>query len=258
MTTLKHLMNHLPVTLPLSLAICALFAGPLASHAQTAKPKTSKHASFKPENFERLAVIVKPIKQQNSRTRGFGYQQEPELGQVERLIEQSFLRTLIGGGYTLVSRGDLDAAMKEKGLDQANMTDEKRAQEAGKLLHVSTLMIVTVDSFKTTLVQLPANPATTSAPQYVQGSNRRVPGFGGGDYSQNGVRQVFQVLASVSARLVKIDDNMVMWTGDHTVSQNLATEEQGSIVLASVAEAIAMSFPPLTPPASSPKKATMP
>jgi hypothetical protein len=241
------------------MVLILLLAAAVSTSAQTtAKPKTSKHASFKPENFERLAVIVKPIKQQNARTRGFAYQQQdPEAGQMERLIEQNFLRVLIDKGYTLVSRGDLDAAMKEKGLDQANMTDEKRAQEAGKLLHVSTLMIVTVDGFKTTLVQLPATPSTASAPQYVPGSNRRVPGFGG-DYSQGGARQVFQVVASVSARLVKIDDNMVMWTGDLTFSQNLATEEQGSILLGSVAESIAMSFPPLTPPPSTVKKTTTP
>jgi hypothetical protein len=133
------------------MALVLLLAAAVSAFAQ-GKPKTSKHASFKPENFERLAVIVKPIKQDHSRTRGFGFQQqqETEPGQVERMIEQSFLRVLIASGYTLVSRGDLDAAMKEKGLDQANMTDEKRNQEAGKLLHVSTLLIVTVDSFKTT------------------------------------------------------------------------------------------------------------
>jgi hypothetical protein len=84
-----------------------------------------------------------------------------------------------------------------------------------------------------------------------------VPVFGG-DYSQGGGRQAFQVVASVSARLVKIDDNMVMWTGDHTVSHTLATQEQDSLILASVAEAIAMSFPPLTPPASTLKKTATP
>jgi hypothetical protein len=49
-----------------------------------------------------------------------------------------------------------------------------------------------------------------------------------------------------------------MWTGDHTVSQLLGTQEQDSLVLASVAEAIAMCFPPLTSPASTLKKATTP
>jgi hypothetical protein len=255
MKTPKRLMNHFPTTLPLSLVICALFAAPLASHAQSGKPKTSKHASFKPENFERLAVIVKPIKQERSRTR-FGNQQETEPGQVERMIEQSFLRVLMDGGYTLVSRGDLDAAMKEKGLDQANMTDEKRNQEAGKLLHVSTLMIVTVDSFKTTPVQLPASAAATSYPNGNTGG-RRPMSFPSESGSRSGGQQAFQVVASLSARLVKIDDNMVMWTGDHTVTQNLATEEQASIVLGYIAEAIATSFPPMTPPASQ-KKTTTP
>ncbi len=249
-------MKHFPLCLPLSLTICALFTWPHASHAQSAKPKTSKHASFKPENFERLAVIVKPIKQERARTR-FAERQEEGQGQVERLIEQNFLRVLMGGGYTLVSRGDLDAAMKEKGLDQANMTDEKRNQEAGKLLHVSCLLIVTVDSFKTTPVQLPASAAATSYPNANSGG-RRPSSFPSEGLSRNSGAQAFQVVASVSARLVKIADNMVMWTGDHTVSQMVVTQEQDSIVLGSIAEAIALTFPPLTTPASALKKTAAP
>jgi hypothetical protein len=203
-------------------------------------PKTSQHASFKPEHFERLAVIVKPIQTQG---RSFGASNRPEQGQLERMVEQEFLRVLIGDGYTLVSRADLDAAMKEKGLDQAHLTDEKLAAEAGKLLHVSALVIVSVDAFK------------TSSPQ--RGGDA---GFGGMAGNRNQQQPLMQVVASVSARLVKIDDNMVMWTGDFTVIRQVLNQDQDSIVLASVAEAIAKTFPPLTPPAPAPapKKPTTP
>src|SRR5258708_2636196 len=108
------------------------YAGPVGT------PKTSQHESFKPQNFERLAVIVKPIQVQqgfNPMT-GMGGGLGGTRGgqsQLDRLVEQRFMRVLLGDGYTLVSRADLDAAMKEKGLDEANLTDDKLTEEAGKI-----------------------------------------------------------------------------------------------------------------------------
>ena len=190
--------------------------------AQTGyKPKTSQHASFNPANFERLAVIVKPIEQQRFYMGG----QRGQQTQTERMMEQQFLRTLVADGYTLVSRADLDAAMVEKGLDQAHMTDEKYTEEAGKLLHVSALLVVSIDAFKTT-------PLRT----------QRTPGYN----AYAGGQQYYQVVASVAARLVKIDDNMVLWTGDLTVDQNINTQDEDSIVLQAMAVALAKSFPAFT------------
>lgn len=231
---------------------------PCAAAPKPLQPKTSQHASFKPEKFERVAIIVKPITKTERATFRYGSAAPTDAqGQIERLIEQNFMRVLIGGGYTLVSRGDLDAAMKEKGLDQANLTDEERDQQAGKLLHVSSLLIVTVDNFKTTGLQASA-PAAPSYSSYSGGNSSRSrsrmfsspPSY---SYSSRAnTQQYFQVLATVSARLVKIDDNMVVWTGDLTVNQTLATQDQDAVVLANVAEAIAKTFPPLTPPATNP------
>jgi hypothetical protein len=187
--------------------------------------KTSQHPSFKPENFERLAVIVKPIQAQSSRT-GFGglgmaTSRGHQQSQLERLVEQGFMRTLLAHGYTLVSRMDLDAAMVEKGLDQAKLTDEKLSEEAAKLLHVSALLIVSVDAFNVTPMQRQGN---------------RVSGFGG-------QQQYFQLVVSVGARLVKINDNMVMWTGDMTVDRAIASQDQDSVALGAMAEAIGSAFP---------------
>ena len=189
-------------------------------------PKTSQHASFDPKSFERLAVIVKPIHQPDRGLRYGRTQQQPSQGQSERLIEQGFLRMILGKGYTVVSRADLDAIMKEKGLDQANMTDEKLTEEAGKLLHVTAIMVVSVDALKT-------------SPYAQQAANRAF-----GAPKPNAV-QYFQLVASVSARLVKIQDNMVLWTGDLTVNQTVLNEDQDSVILASVSEAIAAALPPL-------------
>jgi hypothetical protein len=180
--------------------------------AQTGyKPKTSQHASFNPANFERLAVIVKPIEQQQ---RFYMGGQRGQQTQTERMMEQQFLRTLVADGYTLVSRADLDAAMVEKGLDQAHMTDEKYTEEAGKLLHVSALLVVSIDAFKTT-------PLRT----------QRTPGYN----AYANTQQYYQ-----------IDDNMVLWTGDLTVDQNINTQDEDSIVLQAMAVALAKSFPAFT------------
>jgi len=136
--------------------------------------------------------------------------------------KQGFLRTLLAHGYTLVSRMDLDAAMVEKGLDQAKLTDEKLSEEAAKLLHVSALLIVSVDAFNVTPMQRQVN---------------RVSGAMGQQ------QQYFKLVASVGARLVKINDNMVMWTGDMTVDRAIASQDQDSVVLGTIAEAIGSAFP---------------
>jgi hypothetical protein len=86
-----------------------------AAHAQIAPPKTSKHASFKPADYERIAVIVKAVQAQNQMRYGhFGNGNDTQ-GNLERLVEQAFVRELVAHGYTLVSRMDLDAAAKEQG-----------------------------------------------------------------------------------------------------------------------------------------------
>jgi hypothetical protein len=125
---------------PLLLAICAASFAALAG-----PPKATTHKSFKPEEFASIAVIVKPIQGQ-SHGFGMGRQMQTQ-SSLERLVEQNFMRVLMKNGYTLVSRTDLDAAMVEKGLDQAKMTDESYSEAAAKLLHVSALMVVSVDAF---------------------------------------------------------------------------------------------------------------
>ena len=206
-------------------------------HAAGIVPKTSQHASFKPADFERVAVIVKPMQQQgdglNMMTGLRIGQARPrrEQTQLERLVEQRFMRVLLNDGYTLVGRTDLDAAMKEKGLDEANLTDEKLTQEAGKFLHVSAIMVVSVDDFKITPMQRVVKLSTPGA-------------FGGGGQQ---TATYYQVVASVSARLVKIDDNMVMWTGDLSQTQAFASQDVDGSVLGSMSESVANCFPSLKP-----------
>ena len=107
-----------PIKLPLiMLATLGLLAGLPSVAAPAQDVKTSQHATFKPRNFERLAVIVKPIDEQSGRggmgMGGFGMapRQSHHQSQLERLVEQGFMRNLLAHGYTLVSRTDLDAAM---------------------------------------------------------------------------------------------------------------------------------------------------
>ena len=200
--------------------------------AQSFKPKTSQHESFKAQDYERLAVIVKPFDRTTAGSYGGaigargGKQTQSQL---ERQVEQAFLRVLLSKGYTLVSRADLDAALKEQGLDQAGLTDEKLGQEASKILHVPALMVVSVEDFKTSPVQGRGGPARA----------------GGGLGVNNGM-PTYSVTAAASARLIKIDNNQVMWTGDLSVSRDIPNQDQNAAILAAVAEAIADAFPPFS------------
>jgi hypothetical protein len=223
-------MNRITKRIPLALLLAA--STMIANAMPVTTPKISKHDSFKPEDFQRLAVIVKPIQPSGlnplTGLNGGISRGRREQSQLDRLVEQRFMRVLLGEGYTLVSRADLDAAMKEKGLDEANLTDEKLTQEAGKILHVAAIMVVSVDDFKTT----PMQRVVTNAK----------PGFFGGAQTAT----YFQVVASISARLVKIQDNMVMWTGDLSLNQAYGTQDVDGMVLGSMSETIATAFPPLT------------
>ena len=220
----KIIQCSFPVIITICFATC--LAG--AHAAPVSGVKTSQHESFKPRDFERLAVIVKPLQSQGHFGGGMSMSRGRQQSQTDRLIEQGFMRVLMAHGYTLVSRTDLDSAMQEKGLDDAHMTDEKLTEEAGKLLHVSALMIVSVDDFNVT------------QSRQVQRQPGQQPTFYG-----TSTQTVYQCAASVSARLVKISDNMVMWTGDMNLDRTLASQAQGTQLLGSMAEAIASSFPSL-------------
>ena len=234
-------MRNTLITCLTGLLLAGMFPASVHAASAVGTPKTSQHATFKPQDFERLAVIVKPI----DRT-SYGFGRRSEQSQLERMVEQSFLRVLLGSGFTMVSRADLDAAIKEKGLDAAGLTDEKLGQEAGKILHVSAIMVVSVENFKTSSAQSSSGGQSVSGqrmairPPPLSGRATAAPAASSGPT----VTQYFEVTASVSARLVKVDDNMVLWTGDLTTSRAIANKDQDGQILSAVAEAIASAFPP--------------
>jgi hypothetical protein len=212
----------------ITLALCLIAATlprPACAAGGNGVPKSSQHASFNPKEVERLAVIVKSLPQERQQQPRFGPRvQAADQSQCERLIEQGFMRVILGKGYTVVSRADLDAIIKEKGLDQANLTDEKLTAEAGKWLHVPAIVIVSVDAMSVTPLQ--------------------APGRGFAPMQRWDTPPALLLVASVSARLVRIDNNMVLWTGDMTINQTVTSQNQDSVILSSMAQSIAELFPP--------------
>jgi hypothetical protein len=94
-------------------------------------------------------------------------------------------------------------------------------------------MVVSVDAFKTS--------------QFQKQGQRVNGGLGG--WSQG--TTYFQVVASVEARLVNIENNQVMWTGDLSTTCSIGNQDQDTDVLSVVAESaesIAKAFPPFSAP----------
>ena len=172
--------------------------------AKTAKkkPQTSADSSFDPAKVTKLAVVVAG----NNR---------PRLGQTDqqRLVEDEFVQILIQKGYTIVSRSDIQAVVKEQQFQRSGLTEDNAAA-LGKLLNVPAVLVLKITESTT--------------------ENQR--------NARTGVNMIIG-RASLGARLVSVETGGIWWTGTHTESGQVRGRGEDSLVLADVAKNIALAFP---------------
>ena len=162
----------------------------------------SSTATFDPKSLTKLAVLVVGA----NVARGADTQNDHQ-----RLVEDEFLRVLLGKGYTLVSRSDMASVIKEQSFQRSGMTEDNAA-ELGKLLNIPAVLVVRITECK-------------AETQKVRGANALVG------------------RASVGARLIMVESGLIGWTRPLSDSQVLRSRGELNPLLARVASDIAEAFP---------------
>jgi hypothetical protein len=145
-------------------------------------------------------------------------------GDRQRRVEDEFLQALIGKGYSLVSRSDMQAIVKEQQFQQSGLTEDNAAA-AGKLLNVPAVLVVSINE-------------CTSA------NNR----------TANSTRSVLTGQVSLGARLIGVESGGIWWA--HQTSQTSPLDSPGQLnsLLERAAKELAALFPDKNAPAPKAEK----
>jgi Curli production assembly/transport component CsgG len=172
-----------------------------------APDKSSSGNGFDPDSLTKVAVLVLG----NTRIRGVDTQNDQQ-----RLVEDDFVQVLLDKGYSLATRSDMAAVVKEQQFQRSSLT-ESNATELGKLLNVPAVLVVKI----------------TEATVESQRSART-----------NGTALVGR--ASISARLINVESGLIQWTKTITDSHTLGSRGELSLLLERVAKTAAGAFPDKT------------
>jgi hypothetical protein len=179
------------------------------ARATKPKPETSQDSSFDPKQLTKLAVLVVG----SGPSRGLARGNRDTLTDQQRLVEDEFVEILLQKGYSLVSRSDIQAVIKEQRFQKSGLTEDN-AVDVGKLLNVPAVLVVSVTTF--------------SAENQV---NQRT-------------RKSFLVgIATLGARLVSVESGAIWWSGTHGETRAINGRAEARDVLAYVAKNVAAAFP---------------
>lgn len=172
----------------------------LVSCIPQAKPvRTVTNPGFNPTAINKIAIFVQD---------GRNFRHAKNFPQ--RLVEDEFMTGLIGKGYSVPARSDIEKIMKEQQFQHSGLADEDAAK-LGKILNVPAILIVSLTQYEN------KNSGHTSN-QYIMD----------------------RVEATLSARLVSVEKTEVLWVGTYSAR---AKKDQGSNLCATIARRIADSFP---------------
>jgi hypothetical protein len=131
----------------------------------------------------------------------------------QRLVEDEFIQIFLGKGYTLVTRTDMQAVVKEQKFQRSGLTEDN-AVALGKILNVPAVMIVRVTDY-----------GVESTP------NKK-------DRSTTWIAR-----ATMGARLISVESGTILWSGKQKLSGRVANRGAAPEVLSAVAKSIANAFP---------------
>jgi hypothetical protein len=192
---------------------------PVRNRPPAAKPpETSADSSFRPEKITKLAVLVVG-ESRPGYSGGLGSIGSPRasndgLSDQQRLVEDEFVQALLQKGYSIASRSDVAAIVKEQGFQRNSGLTESDAARIGKVLNVPAVLIVRVTE------------ASTQS-----------------EYNAAIRKQQTQARASMGARLINVETASVWWIGKHSNARLVSGRNAVNEVVAEVAKAIATAFP---------------
>lgn len=128
-----------------------------------------------------------------------------------REVEDEFMRALVAGGYTVAARSDLDRVLPEQALQASSVTEQQLA-EAGKVLSVAAVMLVSVN-------RVSSQCGTRYGNRYC---------YGVGD---------------MSARMVSVSSGQVVWVGSVSSALRVGQESDADYAVGVAARRLASAFP---------------
>lgn len=187
---------------------CAAFGTcqPLNTVATYLTPKANATLSprFDPARFARVAVIVTD----NTNRVGDGYRHQ---------VEDAFMRAIMAKGYILAARSDVDEVVRELRFQARGYTAQD-VMRIGNMLNVTGLVIASIDN-----------------------TSMRSESYQRKDGSRN---TVYYSDATVSARLVSVQQAEVLWIASYTGSRYIGEGSRDQYAgIPSAANVVANSFP---------------
>lgn len=140
----------------------------------------------------------------------------------QRLVEEHFTATLTEKNYDVLVRSDLEAVLKEQGL-QAKFINTDNASEAGRLLNASAVM----------LVDIPAGSPEGSEREVGEGKDLVL-------YDTDTAR--------LSVRLIDTNTHEVLWKGSHYVEILTRNDDPGYGAFVAGQKSFPSTKPDLTNP----------
>jgi len=177
-----------------------------ASYTATSPmPQVTTSPHFRPDEFDRLVVIV------SDQTRKF------HRSGALRQVEDEFMKVVIQRGYTLVSRSDIDKIIDELNFQRSSLTEQQVAR-IGHLLNVPAIILVSINNVTTQRYQ----PIIS-----IRGKN------------------YYFTLVNISARLISTEKGEVLWISSYTGKYQVQNQSRDveSQALAPVAKVVASGLP---------------
>ena len=129
-----------------------------------------------------------------------------------RIVEDEFMAELMKKGYTVASRSDVEAVLKELDFQNKSGLTDADAARVGKMLNTQGVIIVEFPGSAEKLV------------------------FGNRDYIRLNVR--------CSARVVSVELNRVLWLGTKDVAEDVALDSFSTARFAQPVREVAALLPP--------------
>lgn len=155
-----------------------------------AVPRSVTSSNFNAEKYNRVAVIAVP--------------EQPKINPgLLRRMEDEFTMEIIGKGYSVVSRSDVQRVMNEISFQASGLTDsgEKGAAKIGKILNVPGIVLVGVNNVAE------QNHFTPGSSGYTRNKKGQVSAY------SNGPSNMVISSAAISARLIDVQTTDVLWVG---------------------------------------------
>jgi hypothetical protein len=167
--------------------------------------ESTSDSAFDPELFPKLAIIVTDeAHHHNSRSQS--------QSNAERFVEDEFMPVLLKKGYSIATRSDVQAIVKEQRFQRSGLT-ESDATKIGKILNVPAVLIVGITEMGSVSKRL-------------------------------GRRELVEGRVSIGARLIGVETAKVLWIGKCSRARPLTTGTDASPLIGDVAKAIALAMPP--------------